>query len=271
MSGGGFILGGLLSGLGAGIVQDAAQQREAAMEKLRQQFARDSEDRGEQRLIRAETRKEGYDVRADQRRLGSDLTKLREGGKIQSEQDRIKLAHDVALENLRTGNQIKVETVRSSLRRAETKEEIALRDSLDAGDYSSVVVGGDGSYYGVTERGLVPTGVPAAASAAEVKVSAEDADAAYADARSAWVRGGREGEPPKRTDFTASGSSGGGRYAPTVTPKAPPSTGQQAQALAELGQIYPNATPERYPQLFRDGKKIPAEEAAAIVRRRYPQ
>lgn len=265
-----FILGGLLSGLGAGVVQDATQKREAAMEKLRQQHARDAEDRSEQRLIRAETRKEGYDVRADQRRLGSRLVELKEGGRIQSEQDKIKLAHDVALENLRTGNQIKVETVRSSLRRAETKEEIALRDSLDAGDYSSVVVGGDGAYYGVTERGLVPTGVAAAPSGAQVKVTAEEADAAYSDARSAWVRGGRQGEAPKRTDYV--GGSGGGRYAPTVKPPARAAGGgQQEQALAELGQVYPNATPERYPQLFRNGKKIPIEEAARIVKDRFPK
>ena len=262
MAGGGFILGGLLSGLGSGIVQDAAQQREAAMEKLRQQFAVDSENRKEERQIAAEARGETRDIRKDERELGSRLTLLRQGGSIQAQQDAIKHAHDVALENLRTGNQIKVETVRSSLRRAETKEEIALRDSLDAGDYSSVVVGGDGSYYGVTERGLVPTGVAAAPNAAQVKVTAEEADAAYADARSAWVRGGRKGEPPKRTDFTASGSSGGRRYTPTINPQ-PADNGREDGAFMTL---YGNATPEKYPRLFRNGKKLSFDEAYRLYK-----
>lgn len=49
-----------------------------------------------------------------------------------------------------------------------------------------------------------------------------------------------------------------------------PNSGRRAQAVAQLATVYANATPDRYPGLFRNGQKIPLGEARRQVEARFP-
>lgn len=265
MSGGGFILGGLLSGIGAGIHDDAVAQREDAMQRLREAQQIDAEGRAEQRQMRTEDRADVREEKRDQRDYGQKKGLLVLGAQIQRAENESREAFEMRKTAFLASEERQTELLRSRLRRAETKEELSLRDGLESGKFRGVQVGADGQYYGLTDRGLTPTGVMAAPSAAEIKADDTEAATAYEDARREWIRGGKAGAAPKRSDF-----SGATRRSATGAAAAPRVDDAAFTAdINRLSREYDIATPETHPGLFRNGQKIPLAEAQAMIKRSY--
>ena len=262
-SGTDFILGGLLSGVGRGVEQTAVANRQAALEKLRIEADRQKDDRDYQRQTARDTRQQDFAIEREEIAQTGRERLLEKGGTIQERRDAAQAAQTARLEALR-----------SSLRRAETAQELKLKDALDRDDVQDVVVNSDNEYVIITKDGKSrSTGVigrpPAAtANASEGgRLTDSEQEAAYSEARRAWAAGGRQGEEPRRSKFIGMTRED---YQASIGGAAPATdAGARARAVAELGTIYANATPERYPGLFRNGRKIPLSEAKRMIEDRY--
>lgn len=163
---------------------------------------------------------------------------------------------------------IKVETRKGAIREAEAERDF-LRDirklevefgykvdekKLEAGLQEARDAANDG-------RKVVATGVNAAG----------DVVVTYANNRVTTMRGmkptpsGKADDRPRRGTGRP-GDNGGNDGNPA--PSSPSQGFDMAEARADLATVYPNATPERYPYLFRNGQKLSLEEALAELERR---
>ena len=284
----GYVIGGALQGAGQGIAQEAVLRRNAALEAMRQQYQTQRDDKAA--ATRAAERKEEREWKVEDQK--TDYTNkaglLALGGQVQGQRDAQQHGYKMAeIKQTQVGQQ-ELANLNGRLAIARDAASIKLRDSLESGDISNVVRGEDGQYYGVTKSGLVATGVTAAPTAAETgetgggRLTESEQGAAYEDDRRAWREGGKKGPEPKKSDYIgmtrqAYSTRGGGAAKPagqagSSSPIKTQPSGQMNDrdlALSQLATSYANATPARYPGLFRNGKKIPFAEARRLVEERY--
>lgn len=285
----GYVVGGALQGFGSGVQNEAVQRRTEALEAMRQRYQTQRDDKIASQ--RAAERKEDreWKVEDQQTDYRNKAGLLALGGQVQGQRDAQQHGYKMAEIKQTQVGQRELATLNSRLQAARTEAEIRLRDRLESGDISNVVRGEDGQYYGVTKGGLVATGVTAAPTAAETgdtgggRLTESEQNAAYEDDRRAWRDGGKQGPEPKKSDYigmtrqaySARRGGGGSSSAPAAAPGKPIRTQPNGQmndrdlALSQLATSYANATPQKYPGLFRNGKKIPFEEARRLVESRY--
>lgn len=203
----GSIAGGALQGLGTGIVNDAITRRNEALENMKIQAEAARQRAGFQQQEKLadiqHTNKLGeIDAEGENR-----VAALKVGGEVTAQTNKQQHIYKVdEIKHEQVGRQ-ELARLESTLQMGRTAAEARLRDQLESGDISSVVKGDDGTYYGVTDKGLVKTGVKAAISAAEANSNGggvlTDADktSALSDAEDEWRDGGRKGAKPKASDF----------------------------------------------------------------------
>jgi hypothetical protein len=265
---------------------------------MRDKTAADAATLADQRQSTRDATKHGYDVEDAQALAGSKLDQLSAAARADAAKAQVQ--HVYKLDEIDHENVGKRElaTLESNLGTARDQASIRLRDQLQSGDVSNVVRGKDGQYYGITDKGLVPTGVNFDPSSgdkssdgggrlteAEQATALQDAQSDYRAKKKAFDAGtGPDpGKAPRGSDFigmtreaysnrtgqpSAAASASGG----DVTPASASGSGaasQQATALAQLGTVYANATPDRYPGLFRNGRKISLADAKQVVLDRY--
>jgi hypothetical protein len=281
----GNVVGGALQGLGQGINNQVIAAREQALEAMRQQrqvalqdrqFANQRELAGVQHDYKLEENDQEYRNKGGLLAIGTKAKMAEDDHALQNDLSKIK-AEQVGRKELAV--------LESRLSAGRTEAELKLRDSLGTGDISSVVRGKDGQYYGLTKGGLVPTGVQADPTSSETRsngggdLTESEQENAYGDALTAWrTKGGDPKTRPNKSDFIGltreqyRASKGGASAAPSPAAPAasapapsPQTTARMTKALTQLAGIYASATPEKYPGLFRNGRKIPMEEARQTV------
>ena len=161
MAGGGFIVGGLLSGLGKGLEVQAAQNREDALERLRAARQIDTENRGEVRQIAKEDRDEVRTIASDERAYGAKKSLLETAGEIKQREnetdfdykvrlEKIRQQGDQTLETLKAKNEASLAAFRSKLDTSRDAASIKLKADIDraeaAGTLDSVEVDKEGNY-----------------------------------------------------------------------------------------------------------------------------
>ena len=212
-SGGLFVLGGLLSGIGHGMQDDIVQQRQMALEALRRQDAADARLDAQKSSARELDTRHSNAIEMAGIEQKNRIDTLQTSGSIQTERDAVQ--HTYELDTAR---------VRARLQMATDAASIALRDRLSDRDVHGVEVDGNGNYVvirndGTMERTDVTARAPASASNATEggRLTQDERDAAYSEAHRAWIQGGRQGREPQRTDFIGvtrddyrAGQSGGG-------------------------------------------------------------
>lgn len=270
------VAAGALQGLGTSIQNQAIARREEALEAMRQRYKTEESMRAAE--ARRAERSEDRDFEREKMDTGykQKAGLLAIGGTIQQQRDQAQHGYKVEeIKQTQVGAQ-ELARLNSRLDQARTAAEIKLRDQLSSGDISNVVRGQDGQYYGVTDKGLVPTGVAApptdATETGGGRLTESEQEAAYNDDRRAWREGGKKGPEPKKSDYIGmtrqSYKGRGDAAAPAAQPTSTRMSDYQ-MAVSQLATSYADATPERYPGLFRDGKKIPLEEARRILEQRY--
>ena len=168
MAGGNFILGGLLSGIGRGMEQDFLARRQDALEKLRRQDVIDAEDRREQSTIRAESRADQRKIASDARDYENDVNKLREAGKIKSQDRADQFGYDVKLTKIKAnedrstaGFKAKLEqdlaTMKAKLDQENDAASQRLKAQLDSGDIKDRVTDANGRVILITNDGQMIT------------------------------------------------------------------------------------------------------------------
>ena len=195
-----FILGGLLSGLGNGMRDQAIWAREDALERLRNQRNIEAEGRKEERAIAAEDRQEKRDIRSDERQFGIKAGLLEIGGNITQETNRQKSEAAVKLEGLKHANDKDLARLNNGLAMARDRANAAddrkfarLQDQLKSDDFGRLMIDGDTNEYVIVMKGgsRSYTGITAPPTAASIE--AEDNYARRADIAK------RRGEPaPER-------------------------------------------------------------------------
>ncbi len=214
----GRIVGGALSGVGAGMAQAAEARRQQSLEILRQQFQtqqadtayerqRERDDTTYKRQAERDATLQGYKVENDTRDYQQDVGKIAVTARAQQSRDQQQHGYTMAEIGAKQLNEQDNIRLKSRLDRSNTAAEVRLRDSLEAGDVRSVVRGKDGQYYGVTDRGLVATGVKADPTAGAASsngggaLTESEQTVAFNDARREWRTGGKVGPEPKASDF----------------------------------------------------------------------
>lgn len=252
------VAAGALQGVGTGITNTAIAKRNEALEAMRQRYETNRD------TVEHERRLEVEDVK-----FRNQAGLLAIGGQVQAERDERKHGYSMEEIGAKQVNAREMAVLDSQLREGRTEAEIRLRDGLESGEIKSVVKGGDGQYYAVTETGLSPTGVSTPTETTSGKGLTEgEIESLYQDERRAWIRGGKKGPEPTRTELIKR-HRGIGTPPETKADSGAPS--MRAVALSQLGTVYANATPERYPGLFRGGKKISLQEARRQIEQRYPE
>lgn len=155
----GMIVGGLLAGLGRGLEMNAAQIREDALLKLREQMVIDAESRQEQRTIEGEQRR-GEDLvgKAGLLSLTSDLRQgeenLQQGNRERLleikhgqdlEQIRARGSEDRATQEVKLEGDKELERLRSSLDISEDAASQRLSQEINSGEVKSIEQADDGS------------------------------------------------------------------------------------------------------------------------------
>ena len=276
-SGTSFLVGGLLSGLGSGLTQHAAQVRENALIALRRQYQQEDDAREEQQTIASEGRAETRAIAAHEREgaLKVGLLELASRHKrlegetqqqweerlirIRGEESRKTATHqggiDRSLENLRSRNDITEGQLADARKLA---ADAKLRgETVDHWEVTT-----DGKLVGLSATGKV---IAKSTSPGSFNPSRGGRDEDSSDG-SSQIRAAQERQ--------GGGGSAKGEPAPKAAkpkPRDDNAAAARAKALATLGQVYANATPEEYPGLFRNGVKIPIEEAKRLIYQRYPE
>lgn len=202
----GHMLGGALQGAGQGITNQAIAARQESLEALRQRFQTQREDAAYERTKERDKTQHEYSLDSADAQYRNQAGLLAIGGQVQERRDQRQ--HVYSMEEIKTKGVQAQEMARleSQLAQGRTAAEIKLRDQLESGDVKSVVKGADGTYYGVTEKGLISTGIAAAPDAASgggkpPDLTEGEIDSLYQDARRAWIQGGKKGPEPTRTQF----------------------------------------------------------------------
>lgn len=234
-SGTAFILGGLLQGAGKGITNLHEERRQNALLKLKrdQELENRSLDAAEveaKRVADLAAKKELLREASEQ-----DIEKAKITSNLKRAEREVDYTYDVKLENVRSGLKVKEDAASKRL-----------AAEIDKGQVKSIEAADDGTMLVAYNDGTV------------VKKNIK--------LRETRASGGEDDIP------TISAARGERGSTPVAKPAAPASTdipGEKGAALARLGQVYANATPDRYPGLFRNGKKIPIEEAKQLIYQRY--
>lgn len=168
MAGGNFILGGLLSGAGAGLAMTAQQKREDALEALRNQRQLDGEQRQDQRTIAQETRAEERAIRTEDRASArEDITAARDANikagllKIASENkiSESEVAHRFTLDEIEAKGRIESNQIaqrgKQDERLAQIKADLDRRNDRDSQELKQQIDRGEREVIGVDENGFV--------------------------------------------------------------------------------------------------------------------
>lgn len=237
---------------------DILLQREKALATFQSDLRR-----GEAAVVGEETRKTYRDkVSTD---VAGEVALLPHKTKAELTVVGAKAGADAAQEQLQQTNRERLAVLTSSLDMNEARQKAALdlaNELTVAGKKAAKwEVTNDGAMVAFNERGEVIGKTP---KNVFVPPSRGDDDDLLG---SGSGRGGRPILTPKPSGISPTAKPGAG--ANQIGRLSPMPGSQLEQALADLGQFYPNATPERFPQLFRNGKKIPIAEAERIVRARF--
>jgi len=242
MGSGGFILGGLLSGVGAGLQTDITQRRTAALEALKAQQESDLEDKKLAAASAQQTQHDkdsgdnairlvGANLAADNAKndhaTGNDITKIGvQGGQTRltaQQQSALDLARDSQLATLKA--QLLMQTDAASL---------TLANSLNSEDYAGTETGADGKVYVVTKKGdTIDTGI-VTARPGEKKTGGDDPFAALMAAKA----GGSvaPGGAPSPVPSTGIPSPGGLLGTSSSTPMGNQAAGLQVgQTVSKTG------------------------------------
>ena len=156
MAGGGFILGGLLKGLGSGLTMNAQQKREDALLALRRQYQLEDANTADAREIAKEGRAETRDIASDTRDAAVKTGLLEVANRYAQQQGETKQAYEERLIRIRGEEDRKgathkggidrgLEAFRSKLDTARDAESIKLKAEIDGGQVKSVEAADDGS------------------------------------------------------------------------------------------------------------------------------
>lgn len=167
-SGTGFILGGLLSGAGQGIANVAAQNREDALERLRNARQIEYEDRGETRNIASDERKEKAAVANDEREAGKQAGLLSIAADIEQKKGETAFEykqrlqtqsenHAKAMESIKTKNDAYLKQVQSGLDKNRDEASARLSAEIDSGKIDSIEVNEAGNFVKVYKDGRTET------------------------------------------------------------------------------------------------------------------
>lgn len=194
----GFVLAGLVGGLGKGLEADALQKREDALLALKNRQTIEAEDRAEQR-----------DIRKDDRDYAIKSGLLVAAGDLKRRENETEFQYKVRLETLKAKNDVTLTSLKARLDKANTADEISLRNQLDSGTVDDIQVSDDGFIVKVYKDGrLEKSNIKARPTAAS-----EDAEA---DARREARRNG--GAKPKPDEPAATKPTA--RAQEAATPKA---------------------------------------------------
>lgn len=246
MGAGGYILGGLLQGIGRGQEMTILQARQDALEELRNKRQLEAEGRADQRTQQSEVRADIRQADRDERGFQYKKDLLGEGAAAKVTEIRTKGEEDRKSRGTDFNYDVKLEQVKSKLDTARDAASIRLRSQLDTGSAwlqesrsgEMVIIDRDGN--------VTPTGVKA-----EKKEMSGASIEARADARrnydSAVATAKRNGtEPPSLSDYglgddeeESSGKTDDGTlwYAPNARPSKParPKVGQVQDGYVYIG------------------------------------
>tara|TARA_R110000824_G_scaffold401790_1_gene616439 strand:- start:27748 stop:28539 length:792 start_codon:yes stop_codon:yes gene_type:complete len=227
-----YILGGLLTGLGKGMTASALQDREDALEKLKNQRTIETEGRTDERLIAAEGRAEERSIASDERQYGIKKGLLVTGGEIKKDQSKTDLENKKDLETHKGGIDERLARVKSVLDTNRDAASIRLRDELESGNIDDVIIDSAGNYVKLYKDGRTEVTDIAAAPTASQQKANDEAEAEY---QREVRRAERRGEPiPERKGTAASAR-------PAAKPKAAPVAANKISA-GELSQMYNDAS-----------------------------
>jgi hypothetical protein len=201
----GYIAGGALQGLGTGIQQDAIQKRADALEAMRQASANQQYLRQRADAEADHTRNRSEQLQDQDTSYKQKVGLLAIGGDVQAKRDAQQ--HTYKVDEIKTTQvgQRELATLQNSLAMSKDAADMRLKDQLDSGDIKSVTKGADGQYYGLTDKGLVATGVKAplneTAEAGGGRLTQSEQANAYDDDRKAWRAGTLKGPEPKKSDY----------------------------------------------------------------------
>lgn len=269
----GFLTAGLLKGLGSGLAMEAEQRRENALIALRRQYQQEDIAATETRTIAAEGRAEDRDIRKDEREFGVKKELVEIAQRYKQQENETNQQYEERLIRLRADEDRKSKTWQGNIDKTmeKLKHQFNLTElqAKEAAELASDLekAGKVADHWEVTSDGRL-VGV---SSTGQVIARSRNAGSFIPS------RGGNADDGDDTSGGTIAGArarTGGGEAPtaakPTPAPKADPNSNERATALARLGNVYHHATPEEYPGLFRNGKKISMEEAKRLIRERYP-
>lgn len=246
MGAGGYILGGLLQGIGRGQEMSILQARQDALEELRNKRAIEAEGRADQRTQASEARAEIRQADRDERLYGQKKDLLTAGSEAKVTEIRAKGEEDRRSRATDYNYDVALEKVKNKLDVARDEASIRLRSQLDTGSAwlqqtrngEMVIIDRDGN--------VTPTGVKGEKkelSGASIEARAEarrNYDSAVASAK-------RNGTPPPsladyglgddEEESSGNSSDGTAWYAPNARPSKParPKVGQVQDGYVYIG------------------------------------
>lgn len=273
----GFIAAGLLKGLGAGLTAEYEKRREDALIALRRQYQTEDADLAYQRLQETEGRAEKRDIASDEREANVKTGLLALAQKYKQEENETNFDYEQRLRRLQAdldkGKATHQGSIDAGLKRlqstldlTEAQQRAKLELEAEIKKAGQVVdhwaVTSDGKLVGVSATGQVIAKSRHPGSFNAPGGSSDDEGDGGGSISAARDR--RDGKAPAPKKDTAA------KPAPKEPDAAAENKRQREAALARLGNVYHRATPQEYPGLFRNGKKITMEEAKQRIHERYP-
>ncbi|WP_315724681.1 hypothetical protein [Sphingosinicella rhizophila] len=274
------LLGGALQGLGHGLTQNAQANAALRFETWKERKRTETMERqaqlNDQNAAKAAARADVYDA---QKGVRDHTLKLGEATIEQGFKQEIKAgdrAHDLTIEEVRAKNAQALENLNSQNTITEQGTAFAReseRRAQEAGTHiDRYEVGPDGSVVGITATGNIMRSrpglvTPPPKSEAQVTADTLREREVLSSLRDEWEEGGKKGPKPTILDAMKFLQREGAGSAAATAPaeKAPAMSARKQQALARLPTIYANATEDRYPGLFRNGRKISIQEARQLI------
>lgn len=252
-AGSGFVLGGLLQGLGKGVSDLYEERRQNALANLKRQ--QDVEDRdakiaGAKDLAQIQTqgRKEVIELTGDQNRKTEEVK-----GRQRLEEIKTKGDVDVKIEGVKFENDKQLKRLGAELDIKKDRASQELARDIDGGKVSSIEAADDGTMLVTYKNGTV---VPKNVKLREKSSSSDDEEGSI----SAELNGRKPG-------------SGGGAAQPAAKPAQATNAPKKNEAVRNkaynaLANAYPSATPQTHPSFFNpDGTK----KSAAQLRKEIDQ
>lgn len=245
-AGSGFVLGGLLQGLGQGVSNLYEERRQNALAALKRQ--EDVEDRdakiaGAQDIAQIQTqgRKEVISLTGEENRKTEELK-----GRQRLEEIKTKGEQDIKVEGVKFSNQKQLDELGANLDIKKDKASQLLKKDIDGGQVDHIDAADDGSMIVTYKNGTV---VKKNIKLREKTSSSDDDEGSIS------------------AELNGRNQSGGGAAQPAAQPAAKtaakPKWSDQDETV--LRTRYANATPENAPRLFRNGKKLPLDEVRRML------